>query len=428
MQEVVRGTALAFVLKVLGAGLAFGFNVAVARLLGAEGAGLYFLALSVTAIGSVIGRVGLDSALLRFVAAHATQGEWGKVKGVYVLGMQIAVAASGAVTLIVFLASPWMAVALFNKPELADPLRWMSLSILPFTLLNLQAESLKGLKSIRDAMVVQGVGVPLVGLLLIVPLAQSSGVLGISLAYLTGTSVVAVLGIWAWRRTVAGHMADSIFFPFKELWTSCRSLFLVSVLNGAILPWTPLFLLGIWELSAEVGVFGAALRVAILVSFFLVAINNVAAPKFASLYARGEVEALGKVARRSALFLTILASPVLLTMIFAGGWVMSLYGKGFSEGGVVLAILAFGQIVNAACGPVGCLLTMSGNEKKLRNGTVITLVLQLVLCVALIPWFGIEGAAVATTAGVISNNLIAVFYVKQTIGIAYPVRFGGYGV
>lgn len=429
MQEVMRGVSLALVLKVVGAGLGFAFNVAIARLLGAEGAGLYFLALSVTAIGSVIGRVGLDNALLRFVATHAAHEAWGKVKGVYALGMRLAIAASGSLSLLGFLLAPWIAQTLFHKPELSEPLRWMSLSILPFALLNLQAESLKGLKRIRDAMLVQSIGVPLVGLLLIVPLAQSSGVLGVGLAYLAGTALVAALGIWAWHRAVAVHEINGAEpFPFKELWASCRPLLLVSVMNGAILPWMPLFLLGVWAASEEVGIFGAALRVGMLVSFFLVAVNNVVVPKFAGLYARGEIVALGRVGRNSALLLTVLASPVLLIMMFMGDRVMSLYGEGFSKGKLVLAILAFGQFVNAFCGPVGNLLTMSGNERKLRDGTLVTLVVQLTLCAVLIPWFGMEGAAVATAAGVISNNLIAVFHVRRLIGIAYPVRFGGHGV
>lgn len=425
MKEVARGTLLAFILKVAGSGLAFSFNVAVARLLGAEGAGLYFLALSVTAIGSVIGRVGLDNALLRFVATTATHEDWAGVKGVYALGMRIAVVASSAITVIVFIAAPWMATALFNKPELAEPLRWMSLAILPFALLNLQAESLKGLKRIRDAMMVQGIGVPLIGLTLIIPLAKSAGVLGVGIAYAASTLLVATLGVWAWRRAVSIHTVSAAPFPFKEIWMSCRPLWGVSILNGAVLPWMPLFLLGVWATSAEVGIFGAALRAAMLVSFFLVAINNVVAPKFASLYVRGEIETLGRVARQSALLLTALASPMLLLMMFAGGWVMSLYGKGFSDGYAVLAILAFGQLINAFCGPVGNLLTMSGYEKKLRNSTLIALLCQLTLCVVLIPQFGMEGAAVATATGVIVNNLIAVIYVRRLIGISYPVRFGG---
>ena len=75
-REVARGAALAFVFKVAGSGLAFALNVAIARRLGAEGAGLYFLALSVTSVGLVIGSVGLRNALLRLVLADAAHQEW----------------------------------------------------------------------------------------------------------------------------------------------------------------------------------------------------------------------------------------------------------------------------------------------------------------------------------------------------------------
>ena len=51
MREVALGASQAFVLRAMGALLAFLFNVALARLLGAAGAGLYFLAL-------VVGRKG----------------------------------------------------------------------------------------------------------------------------------------------------------------------------------------------------------------------------------------------------------------------------------------------------------------------------------------------------------------------------------
>ena len=143
MNEVAKGTLLAFGLKVIGAGLAFIFNVIIARLLGAEGAGLFFLALSVTAIGSVIGRIGLDNTLLRFIATHMAKGEISQVKGVYLLGMTMAIIASGTLALLGFWLSPWIAIEIFDKPTLVGPLKWMSLAILPFAILNLQAESLK---------------------------------------------------------------------------------------------------------------------------------------------------------------------------------------------------------------------------------------------------------------------------------------------
>jgi O-antigen/teichoic acid export membrane protein len=417
MREVISGAAAAFVLKVIGAGLSLAFNVAVARLLGSEGAGLFFLALSITTIGSVLGRVGLDNTLLRFVATHAALGEWDRVKGVHRLGMRMAVAAAGAVAAICFLLAPWIASLVFRKPALTEPLRWMSLSILPVALVNLHAESLKGLKRIHAAMIVQGMGVPLVGLLVIIPLVRAADAAGAGLAYLAGTALTALLGAWAWRRAVVQHDDAVPSFPFRELWASCKPLLLVSVMNRAVLPWSPLFLLGIWAGSREVGIFGAASRVAMVVGFMLATVNSVLVPKFAELYARGDREALGRTARRSAQMITLLASPVFLILMFGGRWVMAIFGPEFADGALVLAVLAVGQLVNALTGSVNHVLIVTGNEKILRNTVVLASVVQIALCAVLIPWAGVLGAAAAAAAANAGINLAASYVVWKRLGI-----------
>lgn len=417
MREIVRGTLLAFILKIIGSGLVFAFNVAVARLLGAQETGLYFLALSVTAIGSVVGRVGLDNTLLRFTATHAAKGEWDQVKGAYALGMRIAVTASGSLALVGFLLAPWLAGTLFRKPELTEPLRWMSLSILPFALLNLQAESLKGIKRIRDAMLLEGIGVPLFGLFLIWPLTRVARVTGAAWAYLIATVLVMLLGSWAWQRTVAQHESYTVPYPFATLWASCKPLLFSSLMNRAIMPWMPFFLLGIWASSEEVGIFGAASRVALLVSFMLATVNNVLAPKFAELYAMNEMETMGHTAQRSALMVTLLASPLFLAMIFGGKWIMVMFGQAFAGGALVLAILAAGQFINSITGSVNHLLIATGNETIVRNTAILWALTQMVICVFLIPSQGSIGAAIAmatTTAGI---NLTAAYMVRKRTGI-----------
>ncbi|BCO09749.1 polysaccharide biosynthesis related protein [Desulfolithobacter dissulfuricans] len=417
MREVVRGAVLAFALKVIGAGLTFGLNVSLARLLGVEDTGLYFLALSVTAIGSVIGRVGLDNVLLRFVATYATHQNWSGVQGVYAQGMRMALLVSAAVMLTVFVAAPWLASAIFNKAELTDPLRLMCLSILPSSLLNLQAESLKGLKRVRDAMLVQGIGVSLFALLLLYPLSQFAGVNGAVLAYAVSTILVALVGAWALHRTFCGYEVDRKHFSLRLLWASCKPLLLVAVMNRAILPWAPLFILGIWATSAEVGVYGAASRVAMLVTFLLVAVNNVVAPKFAELYIKGDMEALGQTARRTALMITLLASPIFMALIFGGSWIMGFFGVEFEQGGLMLMILAVGQLVNVMTGSVGYLLMMSGNEISFQKLTMVTTLLLLALTTIFVPLWGGVGAAMATSVAVAANNLGAVWLVWRKLGI-----------
>ena len=47
MHDVLQGSSVALILRVGGAVLALAFNLVLTRLLGAEGAGIYFLALTI---------------------------------------------------------------------------------------------------------------------------------------------------------------------------------------------------------------------------------------------------------------------------------------------------------------------------------------------------------------------------------------------
>ena len=343
--EVLNGAGLAFVLRGLGAGLAFALNVAIGRLLGAEGTGLYFLALSVTSIAAVIARLGLDNSLLRFIAAGAAQKDWGQVKGVFAIGMKLAGVVSLALSLVCLAIAPWLAESVFREPELARPLRWMSLGIFTFSMMTLLSEALKGLKRIPNSMLVSGVLYPLGALILIWPLASLMGPAGASLAYVLGTALAAGLGMLYWQRATQDEDAPAKSFSRETLWASSRPLWMTMIVNRAILPWLPLFLLGIWGTTAEVGVFGAATRIVMLVSFLLVAVNTAMAPKVAELYALGDTHSIRLIVKKFSLAITLASSPLFILLIVQGDFVMGLFGDAFTNGGEVLAILAWGQAV-----------------------------------------------------------------------------------
>lgn len=404
-REVLNGAALAFALRVVGTGMAFALNVAIGRLLGAEGAGLYFLALSVVTIGSVVTKLGLDNTLLRFIASGASSGDWNKVLGVFRMGMRLATGTSLTAAGAVFLLAPWIAGYIFGEPALTPTLQVMSTGLFTFATMTLLAESLKGLKRIRNSMLVSGVLYPGIALIVIWPLAGRFGVPGAAMAYVLGTGGAAAIGWAMWRANLAGVAAPTPAFERALLWQSCRPLWVMSIINRGILPWAPLFLLGIWGTSDEAGIFGAATRVAMLVSFFLVAVNTVIAPKFAELHARGEIETLVRLARRFALLITLAASPLFLLLIFAGDWVMGLFGPDFARGGTALAILAAGQAIVAMTGVAGQILMMSGHVSDTRNATLIAVTLMAICAMYTIPTHGAIGAAISNAIALSSMNI-----------------------
>jgi hypothetical protein len=59
--------------------------------------------------------------------------------------------------------------------------------------------------------------------------------------------------------------------------------------------------------------------------------------------------------------------PIFLTFVLFSHWIMGLFGPAFAESSEALVILAVGQLANISTGSVVVLLTMSGNERLVRN-------------------------------------------------------------
>lgn len=416
IQEVISGSSLAFVMKVLGAGLSFAFNVLLARFLGAEGAGVYYLALTVTTVAGVVGRLGLDNAALRFVAAGASSGDWASVKGVYQNTMRMSVVVGLALAASAFLAADVIARGVFSEPALTGPLRLMCVGVPAHCLLVLHTEVLKGLKRIREAMVLRGFGVPLLSIPLLVVLAGPLGVTGAVAAWVIGAFVVATVGWMLWRWATPALEAVEGDFSRSRLLSTSMPLLLVASMQ-LVMKWTDTVMLGIWTPSDQVGIYGAAMKTAMLTSFALLAVNSIAAPKFSEMYAAGEMTDLAHLARDLAKLLSIGTLPLVLLFLFMPRTVLSIFGPAFAAGGTALVILAVGQFVNVTTGSVGYLLMMTGNEKDMRNITVGVAVLNVALNWILVPRFGIEGAAVATGTSLALTNLVAAFVVYRRLSI-----------
>ncbi len=423
--DVLSRSGVAVALRLLRTLASFGFNVLLARSLGADGTGVYFLAYTITRIASVIGRVGLDQTLLRFTAAHASQQQWDKVKGAYRQGMLVTMLLSFLATGIVFLFAPVFA-EIFSEPRLTDPVRIMAFSILPWSLLYVYSTLLQGLQRIGDSIFVQGVGLPLINMPILLLLAGYLGINGAAFSYVITAVLVLILGHRLWSRYTSDDMrAVKGDFDFKLLRQTTIPLFWMEF-TMIVLGLSDTIIIGIFSDSQSVGIYDTTRRVAVLAITTLTAINTVVAPKFAALYAKNDIEEIGRLARNAAQITTFMSIPVVLAFWIFPQQILSLFGSDFSEGGLALGILGIGQLINAATGAVGLILIMTGHEKLMRNNAIGTSILKITLQILLIPPFGYIGAAVAAATADIIRNLISAILVYQKFSILtipVPSRF-----
>jgi O-antigen/teichoic acid export membrane protein len=421
--EVVRGASTALVLRVFGAMLTFILNLVIARFYGATGSGVYFLAFTVMTIAVVFGRMGMDNALLRFAAARAETGDWEQVKGVYRLGLSTAIIASLVSTLVMALAAPILARVVFHDVAITSSLVWMSLAVLPVVLSTLLSQLLRARLRIAAAMLVATAWIPGLATLGLLFAGRGGGELTAVQIYVGAAGITALAAWWWFHHVTPQFRGVKGQFEARILFNSSVPLLWVAALTTS-LNWLPNFALGSTHTTAEVGIFNAASRVSFLVSFVLIAVDTISAPKFAALYEMGDQVALASTARNSARLMVFVAFPLLLICLVLSGQIMGLFGPEFRRGGPVLAVLAVAQAVSVFAGSVGSLLMMSGHERQVRNSNAIAAAVCLVISALSVPAAGAIGAAAAVGTALVVRNAYEIMMVRRYLGIRVTALSG----
>lgn len=416
VKGLLQGISIALLLRISGAALGLIYTIVLARVLGAEGAGIYYLALTVITIGSIIGRVGVDRAVLRFTAAHADQEEWQHVAGVYRKAVGFVLIGSSIITILVFGSSHYIAQNIFREPGLLVPLRLMAFAILPYSLLTIHGEALKGLERVGSGLFLQMVGVPLISLPLLAFLGNHLGVLGASVSYLVGSITVYLIGIVIWRRATPQLRDHERLFKSRVFISTVMPLFWLSLIL-IVMEWTDTIMLGILIDSESVGVYGVTLRMARLLTFILVAVNSTTAPRYAALYERGNTRGLQQLAQSSARFMVMVSLPLVLVYLILPRIVLGIFGSSFTEGATTLSVLAIGQLINLMAGSVVYLLLMSGKQNVVSQVVTGIAGLNILLNYILIKVYGILGAGIATSLTMIISNLVLAWKVYRELGV-----------
>src|SRR4030042_2364328 len=119
LKELLTHSSIAFTLKIVGMLFGYVFTLMITRNFGADTMGIFALCTTVLSIASILGRLGTDTALLRFVSEYTAQDRKDLVKEVYGKALKIAVPFSISLTLILFFISPYISTYIFHKEHLS---------------------------------------------------------------------------------------------------------------------------------------------------------------------------------------------------------------------------------------------------------------------------------------------------------------------
>ena len=406
-----------FVIRVFSAALAYFAQVLLARWMGGSDYGVYVYVWTwVLLLGSMMD-FGISSSAQKIIPEYRTRGEHALLRGFLAGSRWMTFAASSVVSVLlaglVKLISPWL-----DASEII-PL-YIGCATLPaFVVANTQ----DGISRSHDWMRLGLMPQFIVRQALIIGFTAGTFVLGFHLGA-TAAMLASAAAVWIamigqmvmLNRRLDGHIPPGPKTYDVGFWLSISLPILMVEGFYLLLSYTDVLVLQQFRSSEEVGVYFAVVKTLALVSFIHYAMSATTAHRFAEYHARGDRERLSAYVAHAIkwTFWPSLAATILLLAL--GKPLLWLFGPRFVVGYDIMFVAAIGLVVRAAVGPVERLLNMLGERKQCAFVYAVAFVANLALCIALIPRFGIEGAAAATSVALVAESVMLFMVARRRLG------------
>jgi O-antigen/teichoic acid export membrane protein len=412
----IRRVFAAFVTKGLGATLLLLSNVFVARNFEIDESAVFFIVLNILIGATICINMGLNTTLMRMISSASFLPEF--VAAAFFEGVKRLMLLSFLFIITVAFFSNNLEL-FFNKSGLSHSLL-MAIPAIFFGSLSLFFSScIQGLNKPISSIITLNI-VPSASILCASFFSLVDDAAGLSLVLSIGYLFSFLYGLHSCKSIFEKGFRNGCFL--KKSFVGSGSFWLIDVV-------LQLNLAGIIIITSqyldyiEVSQLNSALRLSLVISFILPAVNLICAPRFSELHYRSNKSELLDLVRYSTLLMILFALPIVLVMFYYSNFFMSFFGGDFSDAGNILRVLIIGQFLNVCVGSVGYLLNMSGHEKIMRNITVLVNIPVFVVTIKLTILFGVMGAAIGITLGLSLQNIVALIYVRKCLGFyTFPVK------
>ncbi|HUO13954.1 MAG TPA: flippase [Verrucomicrobiae bacterium] len=419
--HISRQSGVFFAGAVFTAALGYVFKVYLARVLGAEDLGIFALGATLVGFLGIFNTLGLPQSAVRFVASYQAAGRMKELHALIWRGGTLLLVANVIFACVLLVLGRFVAVSFYHAPKLVKYLPFFAV-ILLFNVLNaFYGKVLAGYHDLQlRTLIVNFIGSPLQMILAVLFISfVGLGLRGYLLAQIVTALLVLVLLMMAVRRFTpqAARFSElPASNPPREIWSFSASILTLSIAEFGMAH-ADRVALGFYRSAREVGIYSVASAMVVYVPVVLSSINQIFAPMIADLHTRGEHVLLARLFQSLTKWVIALTFPLALVIIIFARPFMRIFGPGFESGWPILVIGTIGQLVNCGVGSVGYLLLMSGNERRLMKVQFVMAAVMVAFSIALVPLWGIIGAAVASATTNIGVNAWNLFEVRGSLGI-----------
>lgn len=418
---LVRSVAGSFGLRIFGMGFGFLVGVQLARGLGPYGYGVYGVAMSVISLMMIPTEFGLPQLVTREVAAAGAAGDTGLLYRLVVWSGKFVLFNSLGLALIAAAVLLWSGFE--QDVELFNTLMWGLLLVPIVATSNVLAAALRGLHRIIEGQVSELLLRPgaLSVMLLMSAVWLGGGFLTPSYAMafnVITASFGAAYVIWQLGPFLRRRGDSSLLSGTSRKWlTSALPLAMgdgMRILSGQI----AILVLGATVGNSEAGLYRVAFGVYTVATLPSALLNSVCSPMLSTLHGEGRHDALQRLNSWMVLFLVTAAIACIVPFAISGKSIIGfIFGPAYEGSNSILLILLIGEFFASLLGHPTIVLTMLRHERAVVWYSFFALLMNLLICLLLVPLYGGVGAALGVALSQVAWRLGASLHARRHLGL-----------
>lgn len=424
-KKVVFGGFLVLIFTVLAAFFGYLVRMIIARNLTPVEFGLVYSIFATFGLFSIFVHLGLHEALVKYLAEFKVKNELGKIKSSIIFTISFQLMTAFALAAIFWIISPWLAENYFKNTLAVNGIRLYSIAVFLAPIELLFFSIFQGYQKPFWYSAANFMKMLFIFVASAILLEFSKTIYSPILAYV----LVSILPLAVYLPYFLKKMFPQFFKikkeKFKEISKKLITFGLpvmITSVASIVISYTDTVMITAFRTLEEVAVYSAAIPTAGLLWFFGASLAIVLLPLSSEMWKKKQSHLMKEGVNLLYKYGIVLIIPFAIIMfVFPDLILRILFGAAYSGGADVLRILSVAAVF-FTIGQINASI-LSGIGKPNVNAKIsgIAAFFNLASNFILIPWIGIEGAAISTAISFGIIGILGVIQLKKHIKFKIPI-------
>ncbi|WP_455392249.1 flippase [[Eubacterium] cellulosolvens] len=426
VNKMAKGSLFIFISKIMEAVVALVFSIILARLLGKDLYGLIASTIGVAAVIGLFAKLGITEASAKFISEHLAKEERAKLKNVIYSTALLEVTLGAITAIICFIFAEPLATMVFHKPQLVTTLKIIAGMIFLVALTNIFTGIFLGYYKM-ELFAIANISGNITRLIVSITLVWLGyGLLGAVTGFVVGAAVNSLLGLSLYLVSVHPTLSKtkmksiSVKPEIKKL-IGFGIPIIITAGMMIIYQWTDTLCLTAFTEVRYISWYNIAFGMVAMTLIFSQTLNTSFFPIVSELHAKKKAKSIRMAYISLTKLLAHLMNILIISMMaLAPQIIVLLYGTDYLPALIPFLILALWGLIRPYNVLSGAIPIGMGKPQINAKVAVVTAASNLGLNLTLIPFFGMLGAAVATTISYLVGTFAMVIITLNLIKSKFP--------